>query len=326
MRASVFRNALTVAAGAHVALGTALMMARSPHRTVTPAPAIAEKLFELSDEPSRPPEPPPARPASREAPAAEATQTMAAREVPASRPLPSEVPRAAPEVTALVPPAVPSAQPWSLGAPGTLALGVGDYWKHVALEGPAPSSSAPPPDPRSAEIERDLRLGPSRDMQLGLGSSGPLVSAAHEAASMAPDVGAATLDIDVDGSGKVVTARVVSASGDMAGWNAMAREIVRIASGKAAHVHAGSHGVRARLRIVAERAPPAGTKRTSSAGAAPDDIPGGMDGKACDGEGLERRCAAGMPLGATTTLGDLSNIGAKPSRIVHVAVLGEAAL
>jgi hypothetical protein len=145
---------------------------------------------------------------------------------------------------------------------------------------------------------------------------------------MAPDVGTATLDVDVDGSGKVVTARVVTASdGDeMAAWNAMAREMVRIASSKAVHVRAGSHGVRARLRIVAERVPPAGTKGTTSTGAVPDDVAGGMDGKACDGEGLERRCAAGMPLGTTMTLGDLSNIGAKASRIVHVTVLGEAAL
>jgi hypothetical protein len=323
VRVSAFRIALPVAASTHVALAAALMTMRSPRRPAPPTEA--ETLFELSDEPSPRVSPsPPLLPASLPAsPAPAAANARAAS--------PDLAPQASPVAESLaplqVPSAVPSAAPWSLNAPGVLALGVGDYWRHVALEGPAPSSTASAPDARSAEIDRALRLGlAARDMELGLGASGPLVSAAHEAASMAPDVGAATLDIDVDGTGKVVTARVVTVSDDRAGWNAMAEEIVRIASGKTVHVRAGSRGVRARLRIVAERVPPAGTKRTSSAGAVPDDVAGGMDGKACDGEGAERRCVGGMPLGGSTTLGDLANIGAKAARIVHVTVLGEAAL
>ncbi len=325
MRASAFRITLPVAASAHLALAAALITMRSPQRAAPPTET--ETLFELSDEPPLPvpPPPPPSPPESLVAPAVSGA-TMARRSTPRAA-WPDEPAQAGPATEGAAPPTAPSAATWSLAAPGSLALGVGDYWRHVALEGPAPSSTAPPPDARSAEIDRVLRLGlASRDLELGLGSSGPLVTAAHEAASMAPDVGAATLDIDVDGTGRVVTARVVTVSDDRAGWTAMAQEIVRIASGKSVHVGAGSRGVRARLRIVAERVPPAGTKRTSSAGAVPDDVAGGMDGKACEGEGAERKCVAGMPLGGTTTLGDLANLGAKAARIVHVTVLGEAAL
>lgn len=324
---SAFRVALVVAGGAHLALAAALVHARGERAPAQPASGNPETLFVLSEEPLSPP-PPPLATSETAAIAAPAPAAIARQSAPTST-LPPDGPRSEPATPDGVPPLASSAAPWSLGNAAPLALGVDDYWKHVALEGraPAPSTALPLPPPRSVDVDRILRSGlASHDQEIGLGASGPLVSAVHEAASMAPDVGSATLDIDVDAGGKVIAPRVVSANADMAGWNAMAGEVVRIASSKTIHVPAGSHGIRARLRVVAERTLPSGTKRTAHPGAAPDDVPGGMDGHACEGEGAERRCTAGMPVGVTGTLGDLANIGARAARIVHVAVLGEAEL
>jgi hypothetical protein len=47
---------------------------------------------------------------------------------------------------------------------------------------------------------------------------------------------------------------------------------------------------------------------------------------ACEGEGSTRRCLAGMPVGVTSSVGDISNTGAQLFRIVHAQLLGEAAL
>ena len=91
-------------------------------------------------------------------------------------------------------------------APATSAhavdLGIGTYWKNVALGSGPPSSSPSPIDSSrpagSPSPERLLRDAlDAHDRALGLGSEGPLVSAAHEAASpaFAPDVGSATLEI-----------------------------------------------------------------------------------------------------------------------------------
>ena len=121
-----------------------------------------------------------------------------------------------------------------------------------------------------------------------------------------------------------MTARVVSATGNAAAWSAVTRELVKLVSSKRLHVPPGARGVRTTLSIVAERALPAGEKRISAPGAVPDDVP--QAEPVCDGEGLARRCAGGMPLGTTQTIGDLSNIGARRSRIVHVRVLGETTL
>jgi len=56
----------------------------------------------------------------------------------------------------------------------------------------------------------------------------------------------------------------------------------------------------------------------------PDDVAGG--GRVCEGTGVNRRCVAGMPLGVTSSNYDVSDIGAKPSRVVHVRLLSETEL
>jgi hypothetical protein len=160
-----------------------------------------------------------------------------------------------------------------------------------------------------------------RDVALGLGRGGPLVTAAREAAS-APDapLGTTILEVDWNASGSVVAARA-----DDRAWGAVAAAIVRGMAGKPLRVRPGAGGMRARLRVVAELSLPAGTRGTSSPGAVPDDIAGGKL-KVCEGEGATRRCLAGMPVGVTGSVADVSNFGASRLRVVHASLLSEAAL
>jgi hypothetical protein len=202
-------------------------------------------------------------------------------------------------------------------------LRIASSWRDVV---PA-SSTAPRPPPSAAEWERggDFARRLSEDVHAsevatGHSIAGPLVSAAHEAASprIAPDVGTATIEIESDASGEVVSAHVVDSSGDRAQWEDVAAQIRRSMAHKPLRVPAGAHGVRAHVRIVAERTLPSGERTTVHPGAAPDDV--------CDNSGPTRRCTAGMPGGAGGTWGDVTNIGAKRSRVVHVQLLDEALL
>ena len=238
------------------------------------------------------------------------------------------------EEAALAPPGepVPAASGWTFDPlrRGPPDVGSGAQWKIIAREGAGPGGAPPPPSAmpgdearaRARAIEGSMRaMLNARDVELGLGRAGPLVAATHAAASAEgePEVGTTILEVESDAAGIVVAARA-----DDRAWAPVASALVRQMAGKPLRVRPGGRGIRARLRVVAERAPPAGARGTSHVGAVPDDVPGG--GKACVGEGITRRCAAGMPAGVTAAGSDLSNIGAKPRRIVHVQLLGESEL
>ena len=222
---------------------------------------------------------------------------------------------------------------WSFGTatpPDLGDLGVGSYWRSLATDrslappartGEAAAEQTSPPTP--AEILRDGLE--EHDRALGLGR-GALLSAARDAlsGSSAPDEGSATIEIDSDSEGKVVSARVVAATAEVAAWNAVAREIVRLMSSKVVHATREGRGLRTRLRVVAERTLPSGAKYVHSTGpAVPDD--------ACVGQadrrlgGLGRKCSTGLPAGASQSF-DLADVGARPSRVVHVQLQGEVPL
>jgi hypothetical protein len=63
------------------------------------------------------------------------------------------------------------------------------------------------------------------DRQLGLGGSGPLVSAAREVAMSEWVTGEATFEVLVDRSGMIQSARLVDASRDAAGWRRFGEEL-----------------------------------------------------------------------------------------------------
>jgi len=166
----------------------------------------------------------------------------------------------------------------------------------------------------------------ARDRARGLSGNGAFISAAREAASatIAPDVGSATFDIESDAAGRIVTARVITAAGDIVAWNAVARELVRLMSTKTVRVRPGTRGVRARVSVTAMRVPPSGNKNTVSAGAVPDDVPG--SDPVCEGEGARRRCTAGLPVGITANSVDVANAGANAVRVVRAQLLSEVSL
>jgi hypothetical protein len=230
-------------------------------------------------------------------------------------------------LTAPVTPDPASSSSWSLPQTAPLDLGIGTYWKNVATGDPLPVAQAEPAPapPARPSPNRILRDGlDAHDRSLGLGTGGPLISAAHEAASpsIAPDVGSATFDVESDAMGRVVAARVVSASAEASAWNDVAQELVRLMSAKTLRVLRDSRGTRTRLRIVAQRTLPSGAAYERSAGAVPQDS---CSGEAVGPGGLGRKCGAGMPTGLTQSF-DLADIGARASRIVRVQLLGEAAL
>jgi hypothetical protein len=187
---------------------------------------------------------------------------------------------------------------WSLPRTTPLDLGIGTYWKSVASSdapiAPVPEPQPVVPPPRSPD--RILRDGlDAHDRELGLGTGGPLVSAAHDAASasIGPDVGSATFEVESDATGRVIAAHVLSASADIAAWNDVARELVRLMGPKTLHAPRDSRGMRTRLRIVAERALPSGGHYTR------------------EGTGVHF---------------DVADIGAKAARLVRVQLLGDASL
>ncbi len=208
-------------------------------------------------------------------------------------------------------------------------LGIGSHWKSVVVEGAGTAKNAPAPRTEAEQaretaraIDRSMReMLTASDVERGLGRAGPLVSATHLAASSpgAPEVGVTILEVESDASGTVVSAR-----SDERSWNDVAATVVRNMAGKPLRIRPGGRGLRARLRVVAERTLPAGSRGTTSAGAVPDDVPGGS--KACVGQGATRRCSGGMPVGVSGAAGDTSNIGAKPIRVVHVHLVSESEL
>jgi hypothetical protein len=312
----------------HLVAAGAVGLARRP----VSAPALESIAMDVEIEapplaPPTPAPPEPVGPAPSEAVAAVtpavATRSNASRE--RAQALPGPLP--ADPTAGVAPEAASSSGTWSLPPAHPLDLGIGTYWKSVATNDPMPTPRAeaqPEPAPRPSP-DRILRDGlDAHDRALGLGHGGPLISAAHDAASpsIAPDTGTATFDVESDATGKVVTARVVSASAEPGAWNDVAQELVRLMSAKTLHVLRDARGMRTRLRIVAERTLPSGAPYARSTGAVPED--------ACAGDpvgpgGLGRKCRGGMPVGLSQSF-DVADIGARSSRIVRVQLLGEAAL
>ena len=313
------RIALVLAAGGHLAVAGALRLAPAAPRPTTGAAPVVEIAFD--EMPLDPPLEsavadvlPPPRAGADERPGV----PMEPAAAPAATPLESG---GSAETSA-------ADRSWSFDptARSPAELGIGTHWKRVVGEGAGPEAGTSPEAEARAtgrtvsESMSDMLA--ERDVALGLGRGGPLVTAAREAASSpdAPAVGTTILEVEGDASGRVTAARA-----DDHAWDAVAAGIVQRMAGKALRVRPGARGIRARLRVVAELSLPAGTRGTSSPGAVPDDIAGGKL-KVCEGEGWSRRCLAGMPVGVTGSVADVSNLGAAALRVVHAQLLGEVPL
>jgi len=316
-----FPTTLAAALCAHAIAAVALAPTRAPRAPAAVLPA-AEEIDVVTDEPAEPP--PATQPSSSEG----AIARIARR----SAPRPADPAKVEPAASAVEPRGAPNDRgDVAVTRRAPIDLGIGGRWTFGPLGSAAPSAAplAEAPSPSRA-LDRMLRDElTAHDRALGISPGNALLTAAKDAASplLAPDVGAATLEIESDAAGRVVSASVVSGPADAAAWGDVAREIVRLMSGKSLRLPRGARGLRTRLRISALRTPPSGKAGGTVAGAVPDDAPGTAGGdRACEGTGASRKCVAGMPGGATATGEDLSNLGARAVRVVRAQLLDDVAL
>lgn len=102
----------------------------------------------------------------------------------------------------------------------------------------------------------------AKDQVIDGGYGGPVVSAAHVAASgiHAPQVGYATFDIETDGKGLVTTVKLVDYGGDL-GWQHVQKELQTNLETQRLKVPTGANGVHVRVRVDADMKLPSGAKQ-----------------------------------------------------------------
>lgn len=181
--------------------------------------------------------------------------------------------------------------------PIDVGLGGGLHW---AVVGPMPSAAAPRPLSPTGGLQEALD---DHDRAAGLGFGGPAASALRSAANSisAPRVGGATVEMVFDGLGKVTSARVLSATGDMGGWSRVAAEAQALLASSRVRVPMSSRGMAVTLRVEARTQLPSGA------------VPGESPRVRPSGVGARGQF-------------DLSDIGATPSRTVSVQITGERRL
>jgi hypothetical protein len=165
-------------------------------------------------------------------------------------------------------------------APAPDVAGGGESWTFSPNE-PAPAgtqlSSAALDDAVHAGVRASVAEGRTKsdplksvlggfsqhDIDLGLVPGGQLVSLTRDTVrtSNAPVTGRATLELEVDANGAVVSVHVLDASSDWKDWEEVAAEIARAARTRTSNVPRGSRGfalkldVTSSLRTVSGRAP-----------------------------------------------------------------------
>jgi hypothetical protein len=165
-----------------------------------------------------------------------------------------------------------------------------------------------PPDPDRAARDRGNRAAGEamraalheKDVALGLGGGGPVVTALEEAvlAGMAPVESHAVLVAIADASGMVTRVDIESFSDDLASFRTIADDVLRRLRDKKVRVPAASHGLSMRIDVRSGLALPSGAG------------PGGV--------GFDPH-HAGMNF-------DMSDVGTHVGRSVHARILGEQVL
>lgn len=130
----------------------------------------------------------------------------------------------------------------------------------------------------------------AQDARKGLGPDGPVLRALEEEtrSSLAPDRGSATFRAIVDATGTVTALNLLDSTGDRGGWNE-ARERAFAALQKKKLEMRGTNGAMIDITVESELRYPSGQK----AGGGPSLTSGGV------------------------AMGDLSDIGSRPQRVVH---------
>jgi hypothetical protein len=127
----------------------------------------------------------------------------------------------------------------------------------------------PPPATTAAEarmalgrrIDHVLRSGlAAHDQELGLGPEGPALTAVTQLVMQSttrPNTSARIL-LRTDGSGEVIHVELADASGDTAGWNTVAADLLKSLRGKKLRVPNGTGGVTMQLRVDSREQLPSG--------------------------------------------------------------------
>ena len=214
-------------------------------------PEGPETELRVDLEPAEPAEPPPAPSDTEEKSAPSvATEVHAAASLHPETRTQAGPPEAEPSSAPMTAPADSSAAGWTLSpfaSPGTAHSG-----------GAAPAESAFDEAVRAgvratvaeSAKKRDARkhiLGgySPRDIELGLIPGGEFIGFTRDGvrSSRAPNVGHATVEITIDGSGNLTAVRVLDASSNRFEWDEAAQEIMKSAQGHRTRVPSGSQGV-----------------------------------------------------------------------------------
>jgi hypothetical protein len=129
-----------------------------------------------------------------------------------------------------------------------------------------PSSSGKPmtkEEAVAAKLDASIKGSlDAKDQVVDGGYGGPVVSAAHAAASgiNAPQVGYAMFDVETDGKGVVTSVKLVDYGGDL-GWQRVQKELQANLSTQTLKVPNGANGVHVRVRVEADMKLPSGAKK-----------------------------------------------------------------
>ncbi len=202
---------------------------------------------------------------------------------------------ASPETT------VPSSEPAKPGGgkPFPSLIDLSSPGKHTFIL-PSPKPSVSPVVAAQKKLDAQLSGAvDAKDQEMGLGSGGPVASAAHDVSSGAdvPEVGSATIDVETDASGMVTEAHLVEATDHLA-WSKVAGKLKKRLAATPLKVPSGAGGVTVRVKITAAMKLPSG---------APSGQPVTVGPKY-------------VGVGGTF---DVADIGQKPRRMVGVIILRE---
>jgi hypothetical protein len=317
------RTAVTsgIAVVVHLAFAGVLVVRRLP----PPPEATTDDPIEFSLEPFAPAEtidePVVVVAASETAPRAAAPFAIV------ETPSPGSPPAAPPEPSASAAP-----PPLILYAPGSLALAGSGERNPFLARGPAPEgSSAPasttfqsarPAAPTSAEgksnAENALRNGMrERDLGLGLGPEGPILTALRDAAygSTAPERGNATFLAIVDGNGLVIDLKLVASKDGDKGWDDARARAQKTLAGVKLQLR-GARGAEVQIQVYSDILMPSGAKPGS-----PISPGGGAPAKVHLPSNAPSLGTSDTYSTMTLATFDLADVGAKPRRVVHARVL-----
>ena len=292
--------------------GAFLYIGRSSKVPLDTAGPEAEP-FEVEVEPEPSAEPVEARP-EEPVPAGVPPAASARPTTTASR----SAPESAPSVPASSEPAPATSGAFVLpsGAPTRLsdeALGLAGRNRFI---GAAPGSGreTAPVDDLSQEGPRNVAPGVDRSMRdaldardhdLGLDSAGPLVGAAETLTrgSDTPMNGTVVFEVRFDADGKVQDVRVIDAAGSRASWERLGAQFAANLRAHPIALRRKGHALTARIEVTSKWALPSGA----------------AGGRAITGP-FTNVSPESVQAGAHF---DVSDIGARPARVVHAHILGE---